>query len=164
MKETRKHPGWPLKILAVVVLGAGLCSSGWTQQVEPEAKVEKKDVPAAVLAAFAKAFPKATVKGYAREVEKGQTKYEVECVEGKTHRDVTFAPDGRLLLVEEEIEISEVPEAVRQALEKRFPKAKVDIAEKIMDGKTVAYEFHLTTAEGKEAEVKLDAQGKEEKP
>ena len=144
-------------------LGVGLCGWAWAQE-DQEAKIEKKDVPAVVLAAFAKAFPKAAVKGYAREVEKGQTMYEVECVEGKTHRDVTYAPDGKLLLVEEEVEMREVPEAVRQALEKKFPKATVNIAEKIMDGKSVAYEFHLTTPEGKEAEVKFDAQGKEEKP
>lgn len=149
--------------VVAVALALQLCSPAWAQE-DQEAKVEKKDVPAAVLAAFAKAYPKATVKGYTKEVEKGQTIYEVECVEGKTHRDVTFALDGKLVMVEEEVEMSDVPEAVRQALEKKFPKAKVNIAEKIMDAKTVAYEFHLTTAEGKEAEVKFDAQGKEEKP
>lgn len=151
------------RYVVAIALALWLCGSAWAQE-DQEAQVEKKDVPPAVLAAFAKAFPKATVRGYAREVEKGQTMYEVECVEGKTHRDVTYARDGKLLLVEETVEMSDVPEVVRQALEKQFPKAKVNIAEKIMDGKAVAYEFHLTTAEGKKAEVKFDVQGKAEKP
>src|SRR3990172_5700352 len=140
MKPWREQSRGAVRCVAVVFLAVGSCGSAWAQE-DQEAKIEKKDVPAVVLAAFAKAFPKATVKGYAKEMEKGQTMYEVECVEGKTHRDVTFAPDGKLLMVEEEVEMSQVPEAVRQALEKKFPKAKVDIAEKITDGKTVAYEF-----------------------
>lgn len=130
---------------------------------ESEMSVAKKDVPAPVLAAFAKAYPKATVKGYAKETEKGQTSYEVESMEGPLHRDVSYAADGKLLLVEESIELKDVPAAVQQALEKMYPKAKVNIAEKVMDGASVAYEFHVTTPQGKKAEVKFDAAGKEVK-
>lgn len=128
---------------------------------EGETAVAKKDVPAAVLAAFAKAYSKATVKGYAKEMKGGKPVYEVESMEGATHRDVSFAPDGKVLIVEESMEMKDVPTAVQQALEKRFPKAKVDLAEKVMEGTSVAYEFHVTTAQGKEAEVKFDANGKE---
>jgi hypothetical protein len=128
---------------------------------EGETRVTKKEVPAAVLAAFAKTYPKAMVKGYAKEMEKGKTAYEVESEEGKTHRDVLFATDGKVLIVEESMEMKDVPAAVQQALEKKFPKAKVNLAEKVMEGTSVAYEFHLTTAQGKEAEVKFDPSGKE---
>lgn len=144
---------------AAAALALGLFAAA--QEQNHETQIQKKDVPAAVLAAFAKAFPSATVKGYTREVEKGQTMYEVECVEGKTHRDVTYSPDGKLLLVEESVAMKDVPPAVRQALEKKYPKARIQLAEKLMDGKTVEYEFHLTTADGKEVEAKFDAQGKE---
>lgn len=149
---------WRLGAVAVA-LALGLCAAA--QQQDHETQIGKKDVPASVLAAFAKAYPNATVKGYTREVERDQTMYEVECLEGKTHRDVTYSPDGKLLLVEESIDMKDVPPAVRQALEKKYPKAKVQLAEKLMDGKTVEYEFHLTTPDGKEVEAKFDAQGKE---
>lgn len=131
---------------------------------DQETQVQKKDVPEPVLAAFAKAYPKATIKGYAKEMEKGQTMYEVESVEGKTHRDVSFAPDGKLLVVEESMELKDVPAAVQQALEKKFPKAKVNLVEKVTEGTSIGYEFKVTTAEGKKAEVKFDARGKEVKP
>jgi hypothetical protein len=131
---------------------------------DQEAQVQKKDVPEPVLAAFAKAYPKATIKGYAKEMEKGQTMYEVESVEGKTHRDVSFAPDGKLLVVEESMELKDVPAAVQQALEKKYPKAKVNLVEKVTEGTSIGYEFKVTTAEGKKAEVKFDARGKEVKP
>lgn len=131
---------------------------------DQETQVQKKDVPEPVLAAFAKAYPKATIKGYAKEMEKGQTMYEVESVEGKTHRDVSFAPDGKLLVVEESMELKDVPAAVQQALEKKYPKAKVNLVEKVTEGTSIGYEFKVTTAEGKKAEVKFDARGKEVKP
>jgi hypothetical protein len=131
---------------------------------EGEKAITKKDVPAPVIAAFAKAYPKATVKGYAKEMEKGQTMYEVESEEGKTHRDVSYAPDGKLLVLEESMDMKDVPAAVQQALEKKYPKAKVDLAEKVTEGSNVGYEFKLTTAAGKKAEAKFDAKGKEEKP
>jgi hypothetical protein len=134
------------------------------EKEEGEAKVEKKDVPAPVLTAFAKAYPKATVKGYAKESEKGQTMYEVESMEGKTHRDVSYAPDGKLLVVEESMDVKDVPAAVQQALEKKFPKAKVNLVEKVTENNSIGYEFKVTTAAGKKAEVKFDTMGKEEKP
>lgn len=155
-----KSMRWQLGAIGVV-LALGLYAAAQTQ--DHETKIQKKDVPAAVLAAFSKAFPSASVKGYAREVEKGQTKYEVECVEGKVHRDVTFSPDGTLLTVEESIEMKDVPAEVRQAFEKKYPNVKLQNAEKLTDGKTVEYEFHFKTAAGKGAEAKFDAQGREVK-
>jgi hypothetical protein len=126
-----------------------------------ETKITKKDVPAAVLASFEKAYPKATMKGFSKEVEKGQTLYEIESLEGKMARDATYAADGKVAAVEESMETKDAPTAVQQALEKKYPKAKVNKAEKVMEANTVAYEFHVTTAQGKKAEVKFDAKGKE---
>jgi hypothetical protein len=128
-----------------------------------ETKITKKDVPAAVIAAFEKAYPKATLKGFSKEVEKGQTLYEVESVEGKMTRDATYSADGKVVAVEESMDMKDVPAAVQQALEKKYPKAKVNLAEKVMEGTSVGYEFKVTTAEGKKAEVKFDANGKEVK-
>jgi biopolymer transport protein ExbD len=128
-----------------------------------ETKITKKDMPAAVIAAFEKAYPKATMKGFSKEVEKGQTVYEVESVEGKMTRDATYAADGKVQAVEESVEMKDVPAAVQQALEKKFPKAKIRVAEKVMEAGSVGYEFKVTTAEGKKAEVKFDANGKEVK-
>lgn len=130
---------------------------------EGETQIARKDVPAAVMSAFEKAYPNATIKGYSKEMEKGKTIYEVESMEGKTHRDVTYYADGKLLMVEGSVEMKDVPPAVQRALEKKFPKAKVDLAEKVMAAGSVGYEFHVTTAAGKKAEVKFDALGIEVK-
>ncbi|HEV8384402.1 MAG TPA: PepSY-like domain-containing protein [Candidatus Acidoferrales bacterium] len=161
-------------LLLLLALGTAAWSQGTTEtkkaapkageKEEGETQVAKKDVPAPVLAAFAKAYPNALVKGYAKESEKGQTMYEVESMEGKTHRDVSYSPEGKLLIVEESMDMKDVPAAVQQALEKKFPKAKINLVEKVTEGGSVGYEFKLTTAAGKKVEVKFDADGKQEKP
>ncbi|MCL5286382.1 MAG: PepSY-like domain-containing protein [Acidobacteria bacterium] len=174
MSSTRDLLGATLKAAAMLALALALCAAAAAQATkatkkiadeadEGEIKVAEKDVPAAVLAAFAKAYPRATVKGYAKEIKDGKPVYEVESMEATTHRDVSFAPDGKVLTVEESMEMKDVPAAVQAALEKKFPKAKINLAEKVMEGTSVAYEFHLTTAQGKEAEVKFDATGKQVK-
>lgn len=122
-----------------------------------EKKINKGEVPAPVLAAFAKAFPKAQAIGYAQETEEGKTLYEVESKEGAIHRDVTFMADGKLVVVEEAIDVKDLPAAVRATLDKE--KGKCELAEKLTRGKVVEYEFHML--EGKnEFEVVMDASGK----
>lgn len=122
-----------------------------------EKKVAKNEVPAPVLAAFAKAFPKAQAIGYAQEKEDGKTLYEVESKEGTIHRDVTFEPDGKLVVVEESIEVKDLPAAVRATLGKE--KGKCALAEKLIRGEAVEYEFHMRDGKN-EFEVVIDATGK----
>ncbi len=125
--------------------------------VAQEKKVKRDDVPAPVLAAFAKAFPKAQAIGYSQEKEDGKTLYEVESKEGTVHRDVTFEPEGKLVVVEEEVAVKDLPQAVRAALQKE--KGKCVLAEKLIRGTIVEYEMHMK--DGKyQAEVLTDANGK----
>lgn len=187
MKRTAGLFGWMLTGAAVAALALGAAAGAQekkaTKKAAPaaeskeqtapkkaaakdeagESKVTKKDVPVAVIAAFEKAYPKATIKGFSKEVEKGQTLYEIESVEGKMTRDATYAADGKVHAVEESVDMKDVSAAVQQALEKKYPKAKIRTAEKVMEGTSVGYEFKVTTPEGKKAEVKFDAKGKEVK-
>lgn len=122
-----------------------------------EKRVTRKEVPAAVLAAFARAFPKARVIGYAEEKEEGKTFYEVESKEGEVHRDATFLPDGKLELVEESISVKDLPAAIGTALAKE--KGQCEMAERLARGKVVEYEFHMKDGT-REYEVVMDATGK----
>jgi hypothetical protein len=122
-----------------------------------EKKVTGSAVPAPVLAAFAKAFPRAQIIGYAQDVEDGKTLYEVESKEGAIHRDVTFEPDGTLVVVEESIAVKDLPAPVRAALAKE--KGRCELAEKLIRGKALQYEFHMKDG-ANEYEVVMDAGGK----
>jgi len=122
-----------------------------------EKRITKSEMPAPVLAAFAKAFPKAQAVAYAQEKEDGKTLYEVESKEGTIHRDVTFEADGKLVVVEESIDVKELPAAVRSALAKE--KGKCELAEKLIRGQVIEYEFHMKDGKS-EFEVVMDASGK----
>lgn len=117
-------------------------------------------VPGAVLEAFAKAYPNATIKGYSKETENGQVLYEIESEEGKTARDVTYSADGNVISVEETLDTSELPEGVKAALDTKFPGGKILKAEKVTKGAVVAYEFRIKH-KGKKMEIVFDPEGNE---
>jgi hypothetical protein len=122
-----------------------------------EKKITQKDLPPAVLAAFEKTYPKAEIKGVSEEKgEDGKMEYEIESIEGKTARDVAYLADGKVIEIEETCVL---PDAVRQALDQKYPKGKIVKAEKITRGSKVEYEA-VVAAEGKKSEVVLDPAGK----
>lgn len=85
--------------------------------------------------------------------------YEVESSEGTTIRDVTYNPDGTVVSVEETLPVSEFPEAVRIALDKGFPKARITKSEKVTKGSLIQYEVLFTSGKAS-FEVVFDSDGK----
>ena len=81
------------------------------------------------------------------------------------HRmDVTFRPDGTLVLVETEIPEADLPEAVTKAVKGKYPGARIDLAESVKKGPEVKeeadyYECHLITADKESVEVEVDGKG-----
>ena len=151
----RWHKPFPLLVVAGLVLG--LAASFLAQ----EQQVRRKGVPEPVLAAFEKAYPNATVKGYSKEKDDaGRTVYEVECVEGTVKRDVTYLADGTLVSVEEIVELGAVPSVVKAAVDTKFPGGKILRVEKIMKSDQVAYEFQVRH-NGRKTEVVFDPDGNE---
>jgi hypothetical protein len=122
-------------------------------------KLAKKDVPSAVVAAFEKAYPKATVRGYGKEKENGKTFYEVESSEGTISRDVLFTPEGKIVEVEESMPPSELPQAISKAFLGKFPKATITKAEKIMHDNKTGYEV-AGQQDSKRVSMELDSDGK----
>ena len=140
-----------MKILAVV-----LCL-GLTAFAE-ETRVNAKDVPAPVLAAAGKAYPKAQIKGWEKNIEKGTTTYEVTMTDGAAKWQVAFEPGGDFVAREESIPLASLPAAVQDAIKTKNPKATLRSAEKITRAKTTEYEVGLRNAAKKE--VTLAADGK----
>jgi hypothetical protein len=161
-----------LRIFLAAMLVAGLALPAVAQaqkakeadrdEAGHEMAVARRDVPAAVLAAFAKAYPNAKIIGYSKETDEGQTVYEIESTEGTIHRDVTYAADGALVSVEETMDLAAMPVAVQQAVNKKFPGGKIAKSEKVTKGARVAYEFEIEF-KGKIVEIVFDAAGKETK-
>jgi putative PepSY-like beta-lactamase-inhibitor len=143
---------------AGLTLFVGLGGTAFAQ--DQEQIVQCKKVPVAVRSAFEKAYPKARIKGCAKELEKSKTAYEISSVEGKKGRDVLYYPDGRVIVVEETIAIGILPTPVKQAVHKKFPNGEIILAEKLMRGSAVTYEFQIKH-KGKIVEIAFDPKGNE---
>jgi hypothetical protein len=124
-----------------------------------EKKISRKDVPAAVLSAFARAYPHAKIRGTSTEVEKGTTYYEIESVDGTQARDLLYLADGTVAEIEEVVAASALPAPVKTAVGNEFAKAKIAKAEKVTKGTDVSYEVHVTLG-SKKGSVIVDASGK----
>jgi hypothetical protein len=112
-------------------------------------------MPAAIEAAFKKAYPNATVKNVSKETEDGKVQYEVESVDAGRRRDINYNPDGTVILYEEELTEADVPAAVAAAIKARYPKATIATRERlyVMKDKSANYEFGLKGVPGVSAAI-----------
>ncbi len=143
-------------ILTTVLVVAGT-PNVFSQEVEK--KIKSKDLPALVMSAFQKAYPKAKITGTSEEREHGVTYYEIESVDGKTRRNLLYMADGKVVEIEETIPMSALPPEVKNSLDKEFPKAKIEKAEKVTRDSVVTYEIKVKLRKTKK-EVVLDDTGK----
>jgi lactam utilization protein B len=124
-----------------------------------ERKLSRKALPAPVLAAFQKAYPKAVIKAAAEETQNGVTTFEIESLDGKVARDLQYQADGTLVEIEETLALSEVPEAVKAAAAAKYPQGKLLKAEKVTKGAVTSYDIEIKTGRGK-VSMEVDAAGK----
>jgi len=152
MKTTR----WIVITFILLPALLALCFSANAKAL-PEKKISKKELPPAILAAFQKAYPKATLKGFSEEKnEEGIMEYEIESREGEIHRDLLYRTDGQVIEIEETCVF---PDVVMKAIGKEYPGATVGKTEKIMRGTVIEYEAIVKTGKEK-TELVLDPSGK----
>jgi hypothetical protein len=130
-----------------------------------ESKVQLGDVPKAGVEAVKAMFPGAEITGAAKETEDDKTVYEVTLKQKGRTIDVTVGLDGKIQVVEKEIAASNLPAAVKRALEAKYPKATYKIVEQVeamKDGKLTLdfYETLLVTANKEKIEVQVAPDGK----
>ena len=120
----------------------------------PAAKPQ--EYPAAVAAAFQKAYPNATVNHASKEVEDGKTTYELETTDRGARRDLVYLADGTLLVEEEVIAVDAVPASVLAAIKARYKTATLSVCEKVTTKGVVTYELQVKGAPVKAVELKPD--------
>lgn len=125
-----------------------------------EHKITRNDLPEAVRKTADAQSQGATVRGYTKEKENGQWEYEVQTVANGHSRDITIAPDGHVLEVEEEVKLESLPPAVQQGLQAKAGAGKITKVESLTKGdRLVAYEAQVTTG-GKHTEIQVGPDGK----
>jgi uncharacterized membrane protein YkoI len=145
-------------LLAAVL---GVAPAAWAD----EEKVPLDKVPKSVMETVKKRFPDGAVSGASKEDENGKTVYEVTLKNKGQNIDITVAPDGSLVSIESEIPARDLPRAVTEAIEAKYPRAAYKKAEtivKVKDGKEAPpyYEALIQTADKKAIELEVSAEGK----
>ena len=136
-----------------------LCGAS-TSAAAQDKRLKKSDLPAAVQKAADEQSKGATVRGYSSETENGQLEYEVAMTVHGRGRDVSFAPDGSILEIEQEVVLDSLPAAVRAGLVQKAGTGKITKVESLTKhGTLVAYEAQVRTGT-KHSEVQVGPDGK----
>jgi len=128
--------------------------------VSEEKALSAEDIPTAVLDAFKTSYPDVSVSETSLEIVDSITYYEVEFEVGVFESSVLYTADGTFVKVEEEIVVEELPDVVKQTVNKEYPKCELKEAERITrnDG-TISYELEIMTGEDK-LDIVVSAVGK----
>jgi len=140
-------------LLAAVLLVGGL-------EVAQEKKIKRADLPPAVEKTVAAQSAGATVKGFSKETEKGQTYYEAEMIVNGHSKDILIDTNGAIVEVEEEVAMDALPTEVKAGLQAKAGEGKLVKVETLTkQDKLVAYEAQVTRG-GKKSEVQVGPDGK----
>src|SRR5688500_18006261 len=85
--------------------------------------IAKSHVPSEVIKAFKTAYPRASVRGYAKVEIDGTPFYKLETIDGDTHRKISYTPDGSVAKLEDRNTVYELLAVALQATEVKYPKA-----------------------------------------
>jgi uncharacterized membrane protein YkoI len=145
--------------ISILVI-TGLAVAGMAAAQEPEKKIRRSDLPAAVQKTVAAESAGATVKGFSQEKENGQTFYEAEMIVNGHTKDMLIDTTGAVVEVEEQVALDALSPEVKAGLLAKAGKGKISAVETIKKhGKLLAYEAKVNT-NGKKSEVQVGPDGK----
>jgi uncharacterized membrane protein YkoI len=149
-----------MSILRVVALGAVLTLLLSATIVGQEKKINRSELPPAVEKTVAAQTKGATIRGFSKETENGQVRYEAELMVNGHSRDIEMDASGAIVEVEEEVTMDSLPTAVKDGLQAKAGKGKLIKVESITKHEQlVAYEAKVVTG-GKKSEIQVDPNGK----
>lgn len=127
--------------------------------IAADKKISKNELPKEVQKTADEQSKGAIVRGYSKEIEGGQLEFEVQLQVKGHSKDVSIAPNGKVLEIEEQVEMESLPQNVRSALEARSKSGKITRIESITkQGVIVAYEAQISRS-GKHSEIQVSPQG-----
>ena len=149
-------------ILGAIALSAFLGARALRAKEEP---VSTDKIPKAVMDSLLAKFPKAKIDKCVREMEGDDVVYDIEFKQEGRKCEADIKENGTYINYEKAIEAKDLPKAVKDAIEKKYPKSTLkEIMEetevKGKDEKLSAYEVVLATADKKEVEVRVSPEGK----
>jgi hypothetical protein len=148
-------------LLGLFVLLLTVASRDLRAKEEP---VPQDKIPKKVMDALLAKFPKAKIDKCVKEKEGDDVVYDIEFKQEGRKCEADIRENGTYINYEKAIEAKDLPKAVRDAIDKKYPKATMkEIMEetevKGKDEKLSAYEVVLMTADKKEVEVRVSPKG-----
>ena len=130
-----------------------------------EESVPSDRIPKAVMDALLAKFPAAKIDKCTKAKEGEDVIYDIEFKQEARKCEADIKENGTYINYEQAIQAGVLPQAVRDAIEKRYPKAMLTeiMEETEVMGKAErlsAYEVVLVTADKKDVEVRLSPDGK----
>lgn len=138
-----------------LVACAALAGSG-NGDDEHEASIEFKQAPEAVRSAIRKVTNIDAITELEQITREGISVYEVEYKRGDKSASLTVAASGEVIESEIEVSASQLPKAVRDAIAKKFPGAKIIGAEAVTFH---VYDVVVETKNGKRRGIEILASG-----
>jgi hypothetical protein len=151
----------------VAVLLVGLVGSVSAQQPAPAQKKDTlnlEQIPKKVMETLKAKFPKAEIRIWSQEEEDSVVIYDIEFTQEDRKFEADIRVDGSIHNWEQEIQLKDLPDTVKKAVETRYPNfvpkeimliSVVDNGKDILEG----YEILLDTADKKEIEVMVSPDG-----
>ena len=142
------------------IVSVGLFALTASLAVADEVPLDK--LPKAVADGLKAKFPGCEITKALSETENDKLVYEVSLKHKNANYDIIITPEGKINVVEKAIDAKDLPKPVTESLDKKYPKAKINLAEELSDGtgKITAYEVHITTAENKKVAIEFEPNGK----
>jgi Putative beta-lactamase-inhibitor-like, PepSY-like len=151
----------------VVLLGASalFLVIGTAEVRSQEEAVPKNKIPKAVMDALLVKFPKAKIDKCTKDKEGDDVVYDIEFKQEGRNCEADIKENGIYINFEKAIAAKDLPRAVSDAIEKKYPNATLNeiMEETEVKGKVEklsAYEVVLVTADKKDVEVRLSPVGK----
>lgn len=151
-----------------VLVGLLVLATRVSADDEKKAKAEKlteDKIPAKVMKTIKDRFPEAKITSAEKETEEGAVVYDIELTHKGRKYEMDIKEDGTLIEIEKQVDEKDLPEAVKKAIEAKYPKSKLDdIMEvnKVKDNKETPdhYEIVIVTSDKKKMELTVSLDGK----
>lgn len=148
-----KTPASFLALLPVLLLAPAAARAA-------EHAVPCNTLPAAVQQKSKAVLEGSRVRGCVRDVSGGKTTYEIETTKDNRSKDITFAADGSVLEVEEEVEMSTLPASTSAALQKKAAGGTFGKIESLARGGTIVSYEAVVVRNGKRQEIAVHVDNK----
>ena len=148
--------------IGLLTLVATLSTAQARQKAE---KISPDKLPQKVSEAVRERFPGAEMTSVEKETEDGRTIYDVELKQKGRKYEMDIEADGNIREIEKEVAVADLPDAVRKAVEGKYPNTPIKEAMEVNlvkghEEKPDHYEVLLEPAGKKTMEIVVSLDGK----